>query len=138
MSFFDFPLYDIPTSVEGQMITKAGPHIYVHRDDYSEASQSLLTKILAAAKYELSSLEVSRLSPEDNYKVLDRGLAEDQLVISFGLGPQRLGLNCDGAPYVLLRLGGKSVLFCHRLEQIAGDAMMKKALWGALKSFYNL
>lgn len=138
MSFFDFPIYKIDLSAASDVIQAEGPHIYVSDTTYGDPEKGLLTKIMGAAKFDLTTLAVTQMQDDSNVKVFERGLKSDQLAISFGISTAQLGLNCDANPYRIINIESNSILFSHDLTTLSSNPDMKKALWGALKQFYNL
>ena len=138
MSFFDYPIYSLPDLTDVQVSTAVTPVVYVTIDEYGSTEETLLGKILSAAKFDLNTIAIHKIEPTNSVDALKAVGKQQQLIIAFGVTPLRLGVNCDKTPYQLINISGKTILLSDSLMTLSSDSNKKKALWIAIKKYYQL
>ncbi len=138
MSFFNYPIYDVPDmeSIEHLKLTKP-INIIVRDSQYNESDATLLSKILGSVKQSLDVAELSKVDIDRDIRLTTDGTT-DILIIIFGLTPNECSLQLDKRLYTLFKIKNKTLLFSRSLQDLPSDADGRRALWMALKKYYNL
>ena len=128
----------LPDLTDVQVADTASPVVFVNKQNYNGPEELLLGKILGAAKQDMNAVVIHQLHNSDSVNAMKAVINNQQLILSFGVSPLRLGLVCDKRPYQLINIAGKTLLFSHNLTDLGRDPNKKKALWAAIKDYYQL
>ena len=135
LSFFDYPVYNIPEHDLLGIDIRSELNIIIHDHEYDEAEEILLDKILASVG---QSKEKSSLHLIGTEQIKLNMSQSNSLILCFGVDPKQLGLNIDPSPYILKTVNKQTFLFSHTLKELPNHTGYRKALWSALKKFYNV
>ena len=139
MSFFNYPIYQVSDLQENEtIILSDGINVIVRSEDYNEAAQTLLGKILKSVGQQLDVATIHSISQDHEVKLSSASISSNILVLVFGLSPNECSLQLDKRQYVLFRLSSKTLLFSKSLTELPDDAEGRRALWTSLKEYYNL
>ncbi|MDR6560876.1 MULTISPECIES: DNA polymerase III subunit psi [unclassified Arcicella] len=106
-------------------------------DEYSEADQALLAKILTAVKLNLNQIDLVHLA--DLSQMNARTAFSQNLIshfITFGVALQKIKLEIPLNPYQTKEIKNIRFLFSHALSELQHDVEKKKALWKALQEMF--
>ena len=138
MSFFQYPIYDIPEISEERKFQPVTPlTIIVNKDEYQKDQEILLGKIIGAAKQDISSATIKKMSSSECIKLIAYA-NEDQLIIAFNISPARLGLQVSKQYYNRIVIGNSRLILAHSLVELPDHMEARRALWHLLKEYYQL
>ena len=138
MSFFQYPIYDIPEISEERKFQPVTPlTIIVNKDEYQEDQEILLGKIIGAAKQDISSATIKKMSSSECIKLIAYA-NEDQLIIAFNISPARLGLQVSKQYYNRIVIGNSRLILAHSLVELPDHMEARRALWHLIKEYYQL
>jgi len=141
MSFYDFPIYhpaqDLITS-DPRNSSTGSISIYVNEGEYLLADQELLKKIIGATGNDLSNIHVSQVKSEEYIALQQSWNNQKGLDLIFGVNSSQLMLQCETHQYYPIHIGKRTLLFCDSLTTLIADGDKKKALWGCLKTYFEL
>ena len=145
MSFFNYPVYEIPAPEEIRRIDCTLPIvILVGAEDFGDSQSSLLTKILQSVNQSMEDVQIEMLKDQETVKLSyspnDSSTiqVESPLILVFGFLPAQCCLQVEQAPYHLISINNKSYLFSLALSQLPDQPESRRALWTALKKYYKL
>ena len=137
MTFYDFPIYDIPESDQIRVIRSSRKVIVLVQDNqYGESEKVLLNKIISAAKVPDDEQDIVVVK-EGQIIRFDEN-SKDQLIIIFGKASDRCHWQLDSIPYRLLRRKHAAILFSNSLDDLPKDPGQRRALWECLKTYFNI
>ncbi|MEM8528982.1 MAG: hypothetical protein AAGG68_30400 [Bacteroidota bacterium] len=129
--FLDFKLFVLPETKKGVAARTYQLFILVNANEYDEASQDLLQKIIGAMKLDLEKdVLVAELEGNEN---LDANSIRYKTLLSFGLSTKRVGIHYPLKKYQLLKKEEQQFLLADVLPKIAADRNLKGMLWNVLK-----
>jgi len=106
--------------------------VITRKEDY-HAQENLLHKILSAAKLEVNGqVTFIELEASEKINLSDLSPAVEN-VFCFGLKPSQVGFNASFQGYHFYKTETFSILFSHKLSDLAQKPEKKKALWTAMQ-----
>ncbi len=137
MTFFDFPIYSIPSEKETQVIDLTHQLIVlVNDDEYGPEEKELLEKVLKAVDATIEQIQLITTKQILHYQIATSS-EQRPLIIAFGIRPEQLGLQLDKRLFQIMRLPRFALLFSQDLVTLSGDVNGKRALWQALKVYFH-
>jgi len=141
MSFYDYPIYrpaqdTIPANKLSQVAGAIS--IYVNKGEYETNEQQLLSKIISATGNNISDIKVIEVKPGENIAIQQSWNAEKGLDIIFGVESKQLMLQSETHHYFPIHIEKRTLFFCDSLTILSTDADKKKALWGCLKTYFEI
>ena len=107
-------------------------------DQDTKVCQDFLEKVLKAVELDIKTQTGQfKLQSEDRFSLIQH-LAYKQfdLWISFGIAPERLGLNFEHQKYQSLNFQDKTFLWVDAPQTIMEDPNLKKLLWVSLQQLF--
>ena len=141
---FEFPVYRVPDSRKG--ITHSGnntePSLILIRNeaDQSESVAEMLKNIIKAIGIDMES-QVLEMQINQDIQLSSSswiGKYKGTPTLIFGFKPSHVGIQTRLHLYTPQYLNGHPYLFAHSLHAIHLDKTLKKKLWIALKSMFNV
>ena len=137
MSFFTYPIYDIPDASEATLVSLNKPvSIFVNESQYDETAATLLSKVLGSVGQSVEDADIHKLPGGADLKI--KSNSEQHLIISFGFSPKTFSLQIDSTLYKLIPLKEKMFLFSKPLSELPEFPQDKRALWIALKEYFKI
>ncbi|MFK7934859.1 MAG: hypothetical protein AB8G22_15225 [Saprospiraceae bacterium] len=138
-SFFDFQVFLPPTgdiSVVGQHQKKV-TILCDYSDDTTEQID-FLRKIMSAAKFDLDTdVALIQLKNQQDWQFVSyQRQSQPKYCISFGVTPQRMGLQFNTQPYQPFSYADCTFLFAHPLANLQENVAYKGALWKCLQHLF--
>ena len=136
MTFFEYSVYNIPEKQDIQPVPLEGNlNIIVRSQDYMEKEQILLSKILASVNQQVDDCKIHRVEKDIiQFEPLDK----QHLCVVFGSDKMNLMIQIDKTPYQIKKIGGISFILSHSLDELPDNPNYRRALWVALKKYYNI
>lgn len=139
--FYDFQIFvtseadDLP-EMSGQNHKKL--LLVVEREDYTDETKTLLTKIIQAVGFDLA--EDALLLQLDSDRAISipqvRSLHEIDSLICFGMPLSRLGIHLQIPTYQITASALGQLLLADSLQHITQQKSAKAALWKALQAMF--
>ena len=140
--FFNFPVYDL---IENNFQFKNELDIEEHDlcviyyiDEFEDEDQSQLEKILGAINRTMKDCNTIEMEKETEFKIFEYFRNEkSRIILSFGVRPERLGLQLDYRLYFVQKLNHMTFVFIDNLPALLKSVENRKALWKVLKNLFN-
>lgn len=117
--------------------------IVFQQDERVEELLQFLTKILAAVQLDLQKdVKLLAVEPQEQFSFIQLSkIFEIQKLLSFGISPNRMGINFQTIPYTISKHENRSFIFADDLKKILeerqqGGKRMSGELWKALKALF--
>lgn len=131
-------IYDYPDAMQLDT-SRMDKHLVVCRkEDLKNGGKEKLLEIVRAIQWDINTnLELVDLEEKESIQ-LSSGLPlkrNKRIVLSFGLKPMDLCLQCPLQFYQRITFENAIVIFSHSVQELIDSKQYKSNLWGAIKSF---
>lgn len=107
-------------------------------NNFPEELKKLLTNILKALKLDFSEILLIHEEMLIDQRVRNVKNKTETKIISFGIHPQKIGLNLSPIIYELIQFQDIQFILANDLEDINTDPTQKQKLWGQLQIMFGL
>lgn len=134
MGIFEREVYDVP-DLEANEVLTVHQDIVIIATVMTDNDHTLLSKVLASVGQSIDSADIHTIDKTEKRKIYtDRPC----LVMCFGIHPRQLLLQIDNSPYGLRVVNNITYIFSRSLTDLPSRAEERRALWHALKRYYNI
>lgn len=134
MGVFEREVYDVP-DLEAKELLTVHQDIVIIATVMAENDHGLLSKVLASVGQSIDSADIHTMDKTEKRRIYTE---KPCLVMCFGIHPRQLFLQIDNTPYGLRLVNNITYIFSRSLADLPSRAEERRALWHALKRYYNI